>query len=97
DINVPKIDTDWVPTAAINQAPLIPLPNEGLFFRIVIDVKNVYITSIHQNIPIPHSMDEITTLFVIVYTSLPKTQVPATNVKKPGPLSWLFTSLANLE
>ena len=68
DINVPKIDTDWVPTAAINQAPLIPLPNEGLFFRIVIDVKNVYITSIHKNIPIPHSMDEITTLFVIVYT-----------------------------
>src|SRR5699024_66994 len=49
--SVPRTDTDWVPTAAINQAPLIPSDNRGFFFRIVTDIKKVYITITHKNIP----------------------------------------------
>src|SRR5699024_6900126 len=96
DINVPKIETDCVPTAAINQAPLIPSPKVGLFLRIVMEVKKVYMISTHKNMPIPQRMKGIMILFVTVYTWLPKTHVPATSVKKPGPVSWLLTSLDSL-
>lgn len=39
EINVPRTETDWVATAAISQAPLMPSPSVGFSFLTVTAVK----------------------------------------------------------
>src|SRR5699024_5168922 len=58
---VPRTETACVPTAAINHAPLIPSAKLGFSCRIVIKVKNVYITTTQRKMAIIHKMKGITT------------------------------------
>src|SRR6266568_5108816 len=83
---------DCVATVASNQVPLIPVSSEGLSSCTVTAAKNVYMITIQSKSPTIQRMAAALYWPSTITNSLPRTHVPATTVKKPGPRAWSVMS-----
>jgi hypothetical protein len=70
----------------------MPVSSDGFASRTIAAVKNAYITTTQSTHPTIQSAWATPARPVKITISLPKTHVPATTVKKPGPRAWLFKS-----
>src|SRR5690625_991434 len=86
---------DCVETTASSHPPFTASSITGFTFLMMMMVKNVYINTAQRKNATLQNMNPHTYSPLMTTSWLPRTSVPAINVKNPGPLLWSPTSAKN--